>query len=254
MRVPWWGDLTAVAGLAVAGLVLAVVPLPGPIRTAALLPLLLVLPGYALSAALFRPGEITRQLRAVLSVAFSLSAAALGGLVVQLFVGLDRTVWAALLAGVTVAAAAIALDRRDAMPADSEDVRIRVPRLGAVTLAAILIATAIAGGAIALARDGVAQQRSEAHFSSLWLVPGDSSAGGPAEVGVLNHEGKAVSYRVVVREGDWTIKRWRVHLGSDQSWRAELAASAISGTAPLVARLDRGGRPYHRVSVPIGGG
>jgi uncharacterized membrane protein len=243
-----------VAGLAVAGLILAVVPLPGPVRTAALMPLILVLPGYALSATLFRPGEISRQLRAVLSVAFSLSAAALGGLVVQLFVGLDRTVWAALLAGVTVAAAAFALDRRDAMPADTEDARVRVPRLGLVTMAAILVATAIAGGAIALARDGVARQRSEAHFSSLWLVPGDPSAGEPAEVGVSNHEDKTVSYRVVIREGARTIKRWRIHLGSNQSWQAHLAASASSGAAPLVGRLDRGGVPYRRVSVPIGGG
>jgi uncharacterized membrane protein len=255
LRVPWWGDLTAAAGLAVVGLVLAVAPVSGPVRTAALLPLILVLPGYALSAALFRPGEISPQLRLVLSVAFSIGVAVLGGLVVQLFVGLDRTVWAVLLAGVTVAAAAIALDRRDAMPADSEDTRVRMPRIGVVTPAAILVAMGIAGSAIAIARDGEDRQRSQAHFSSLWLVPGDSEAGGqPVEVGVSNHEGKAVSYRLVVREGTRTVRRWRVHLESDQSWQAQLAASAISGTAPLVGQLDRGGRPYHRVSVPIGDG
>ena len=70
-RVPWWGDLTVVAGLALAGLALALIPVPGPVRTAALLPLLLILPGFAVAAVLFRPGEISGELRMVLSVALS---------------------------------------------------------------------------------------------------------------------------------------------------------------------------------------
>ena len=138
-RVPWWGDLTAVAGLALAGLALALIPVPGPVRTAAVLPLLLILPGYALAAALFRPGEISRELRMVLSVALSVGVTALGGLLVQLVVRLDRPVWAALLTGVTLLAIAIALDRRDGMSPDSEETRLRLPRIGVATVVARLL-------------------------------------------------------------------------------------------------------------------
>ncbi len=120
LSAPWWGDLTAVVGLTLVAFVVALAPVPGPARTVALLPLLLVLPGYALTCAMFLPGEIGRDLRLVLSVAFSVGVAAVGGLVVQLVIRLDRPVWVTLLALVTVVAALAALRRRDGMPADTE--------------------------------------------------------------------------------------------------------------------------------------
>jgi uncharacterized membrane protein len=254
-RVPWWADLTAVAGLSLAALVVALIPMPEPVRTVALLPLLLILPGYAVGAALFRPGEISRQLRLVLTVAFSLSATVLGGMVVQLLVGLSRPVWAATLTGITFLAAAIALDRRDAMPADSEGTRLRLPRMGIAAVAGLVAATALAGWAIALATEGVHRQLNRAHFSSLSLVAdGSSPAVQPAKVGVFDHEGRAVTYELAVRQGNRTIRRWHLALESNQTWEGQVAPTAISGTAPLIAKLDRGGEPYHRVSLPIAGG
>jgi uncharacterized membrane protein len=253
-RVPWWGDLTAVAGLALAGLALALVPVSGPVRTAALLPLLLILPGYALAAALFRPGEIGRELRVVLSIALSIAVSALGGLVVQRVVGLGRPVWAALLATVTVLATAIALVRRDAMPANSQEARLRLPRVGAASIVAMLAAMAITGGAIAIATGGVHRQLTRSHFSSLSLAPsGGSGTVPPFRVGVSNHEGRAIAYRLTVKRGAQTIRRWRFHLAANRDWEAELTATAISGTGPLAARLDRDQQPIHRVALRIGG-
>ncbi len=252
-RVPWWGDLTVVAGLALAGLALALIPVPGPVRTAALLPLLLIVPGYALAAVIFRPGEISGELRMVLSVALSIGVTVLGGLLVQLVVRLDRPVWAALLAGVTLLAVAIALRRRDAMPADSEETRLALPRIGIAAVIGVLAATAIAGWAIAIATEGVHRQLNRSHFSSLSLVPGDSSAiASPVRIGVSNHEGKAIAYRVTVKRGAQTIERWRFRLAANQDWQAQLTASAISGTGPLIGRLDGGRRPYHRVVLHLG--
>jgi Protein of unknown function (DUF1616) len=252
---PWWGDLAAVVVLALGGLVVALIPATGAVRTAALLPLVLILPGYALGAALFLPGEISRELRAVLSVAFSVAVAALGGLVVQLIFSLDRPVWAMLLAFATVLAALVALDRRDAMPAESVPPRLVLPRIGLVSVVGILVAVGVAGGAIAIATRGEHRQQSESRFSSLSLVPNGSSAiAPPVTVGVFNHEGRAVSYLVVVRRGPGTIRRWRFRLKANQDWQAQLGGSAISGRGPLIARLDRGGQPYHRVALRIGGG
>jgi uncharacterized membrane protein len=235
------------------GLVLALVPIPDPVRVAAVLPLLLILPGYALAAALFLPGEISRELRAVLSVAFSVAASVLGGLVVQLVIGLDRPVWGSLLVLVTVLAAAQALRRRDRLPVDLGVARPSPPWVGPASLAAFVAALAIAGGAIAIATGGVHRQRNASRFSSLSLVPDATSGAAPVRVEVLNHEGRSVAYRLIARRGPRTIGRWRIHLGANQDWQTQLAASAMSGKGRLIARLDRGGRPYHRVALRIRG-
>jgi len=232
--------------------VLSLTPVPGPVRAAGALPLLLFLPGYALTAALFVPGGISRELRVVLGIAFSLGAAALGGLVVQLVLRLDRPVWAALLALVTVLAAIAALRGRE----PSAD-RLRpgpgLPRIGLASLATILAAMAVAGGAIAIATQGVHRQVDRSHFTSLSLVPSDpSTTASPVRIGVSNHEGRAVAYRLVVRRWARTIQRWRFRLQANQDWEAQLPAPAVSGTDPLVAVLDRDGRPYHRVALQIG--
>jgi hypothetical protein len=251
---PWWGDLAAVVALTLAGLFVALIPVPDSARAAALLPLVLFLPGYALTAALFLPGEISRELRLVLSGAFSLAVSALGGLAVQLVIGLDRPVWAALLASATGAFALVALRRRDALPAEQERRGVGLPLRVALSLVPVLGAMAIAGWAIALATDGAHRQADRSRFSSLSLVGADPSrAPSPVRIGVLNHEGEPVAYRLVIRRGTRTIRRWRLHLGANQDWQTQLASAAIAGTGPLVGRLDRGGEPYHRVVLRLRG-
>jgi Protein of unknown function (DUF1616) len=256
LPVPPWRDLVAATGLALAGLIIAVAPLPDPVRTATLLPLFLVVPGYALAAALFMPGEISRELRAVLSVAFSFAVLVLGGVVVQLVIGLNRPVWATLITCVTAVAAVVALLRRDVtpMPADWAKSRPRLPRFGLASLAVVLAAMAIAGWAIAIATEGVHRQQDRAHFASLWLVPTDTSlTPPPVGIGVRTHQGGPADYRVTVRQGPRTIKRWRFRLDGNQEWQAALAPSEIPGTGPLIGQLNRGGRPLHRVTLQIGG-
>jgi hypothetical protein len=248
-----WRDLAAAAGLALAGLVLALIPVPSPVRAAALLPLALFVPGYALAAALFLPGEIGRDLRGVVSVAFSVGVSAIGGLTAELVVGLDRTAWAVLLASATVLAAAVAIHRRAAVEAAGSEPRPRLPRVGPVAPLAVLLAIAIAGWATASATEGVHRQASRSHFTSLWLTPRDSGEDLAATVGVQNHEGQPVTYRLTVRRGTRRIGWWRLRLGAGQEWQGQLPSSAISGAGPLVARLARGGLPYHRVSLRMEG-
>ncbi len=224
LSAPWWGDLTAVVALAVVAFVVALVPVSGPARAVALLPLLLVLPGYALTCAMFLPGEIGRDLRLVLSVAFSVGVAAIGGLIVQLVIRLDRPVWVTLLTLVTVGASLVALRRRDWMPANTERPSLRIPIVGAVSVLAMLAAVAIGGWAIAIATEGAHRQASEAHFSSLWLIPaGSAQTPQPVSVGVTNHEGRASAYQLTVTQGARTIRRWRRTLEANESWTGSAA-------------------------------
>ncbi len=255
LSAPWWGDLTAVLACTAVGFAVALSPASGPARDAVLLPLVLILPGYALTCALFLPGEIRLDLRLVLSVAFSVGVSAVGGLIVQLAIPLDRPVWATLLALVTVLASVVALRRRDGMPADTEQPTLRIPRIGVVSLLAMLAAVGIGGWAIAIATEGAHRQADDAHFSSLWLVPvGPSQTSSPVNVGVSNHEGRTAAYSLSVMRGGRTIRQWRLRLEANQDWQAQLAAEAISGAGPLTARLDHGGRRYHRVALRLGDG
>ncbi|MGH2974045.1 MAG: DUF1616 domain-containing protein [Solirubrobacterales bacterium] len=254
LSAPWWGDLTAVVGLAIVAVAVALVPISGPARAIALLPLVLVLPGYALTCAMFLPGEIGRDLRLALSIAFSVGVAAVGGLVVQLVIPLDRPVWITLLALVTVVAAAVALRRRDGMPADTDRPTLRIPIVGAFSVLGILVAVAVGGWAIAVATEGAHRQAGEARFSSLWLVP----AGAPqtphsARIGVSNREGRSTAYGLTVKQGPRIVRRWRLTLAANQSWQATLPGSAIAGGGPVIAQLDRDGLREHRVTLRPGG-
>ena len=202
LSAPWWGDLTAVVALTFVALRRGPGPGAGagahrrPPAPAARPPRL---------RADVRPVPARRDppdLRLVLSVAFSVGVAAIGGLIVQLVIRLDRPCGPRLLALVTVVAALAALRRRDGMPADTERPTLRIPIVGAISVVAMLAAVAIGGWAIAIATEGAHRQASEAHFSSLWLVPaGPARTPQPVSVGVTNHEGQTSAYQLTRHAG-----------------------------------------------------
>jgi Protein of unknown function (DUF1616) len=226
----------------------------GPLATAVSLSLVFVLPGYALSAALFPPRAIGRDLRLVLAVVLSLATLALGGLLLHLVTALGRGTFVGLLAFVTFLAAAVALKGRQGMRVARSRRRSR-PR-PAIGVALALAATiGLAGVAIAIASAGAHRQIDESHFSTLWLVPQGGGRVPPSEppvlVGIGNQEGKAVDYRLTVRQGVTEIGTWKVLLGDGQEWEISLPADALSDTGTLVASLHRFRHTYRRVSIKL---
>ena len=246
-------DLAATIVAALFAIGVALLADSGPVATVALLPLVLVLPGYALTAALFPPGTIDRDFRVVLVAALSIGVTALSGLVLQVFVDLSRGVVAASLAAVTIAAAIAAWrERRE----HHRDVATRSwPWLSAGSAVALLAAVAIAGVAIAIASGGANRQLDAPRFSALWLVPqgapGIPPNGPPVIVGVSNREGRETGYRLSVRHGRSTVGVWRLRLAAGGEWETTLAASELRGAGPLVARLDRAERAYRRVALEL---
>jgi hypothetical protein len=248
-------DLAAAMALALAALVVSLVPAPSWLRAVVVLPTALVVPGYAVSAALFLPGEIQRELRAVLSIVFSISASVLGGLLVQLVLGLDRALFATIVLLVTVGAALVAGRRRAAAPPVE---RRRPPRLRVSPLAAATLVTAalVAALAIKTATDGVHDQRARSHFSSVWMVPTGAPLSKTAPnvgVGVASHEPAPVSYRMSVSLGPTVLKDWRFRLYPEQRWTRYLVAPATAGGGRLLGRLYRDGAFYQTVSLETGG-
>ncbi|MBV9354691.1 MAG: DUF1616 domain-containing protein, partial [Chloroflexi bacterium] len=110
-------DLIVVAGVALA--LMGDAP-SGLVRTVVMVPLVLLLPGYALTAAVDPEWRFDVPERLVLTLGGSLVVATLGGLVLNWTAwGLQAGSWAALLAGTTLSASALALRRRQRVrPAD----------------------------------------------------------------------------------------------------------------------------------------
>lgn len=252
-------DLVVACALAALGLVVSLVSPGGWLQVVTLTPLVLVVPGYALAAAFFPPGFVTRDERAVLTVSFSVGAWALGGLLTQLVVGLDRVAWILLAVSITTVASAVAQARRDGLSTSpTAPVRLGGPLPAA---AAYLAAIAIAGLAVAIAAGGQSRQLSSSHFSVLWLLPqgppsgyaGDHPATQPVVVGARSHEDRALTYRLQVTRNGRTVSQWELRLKPGQRWQARLPGPAIAGGGPLVASLFRDGALYRRVALKARG-
>lgn len=229
----------------------------GALATAVSLSLVFVLPGYALSAALFPPRAIGRDLRLVLTVVLSLAALALGGLVLHLVTALGRGTFVGLLAVVTLLAAAVALKGRQGMRVGRSRLRSR-PRPSIGVALALAATIGLAAVAIAIASAGAHRQIDESHFSALWLVPQGGGQVPPNEppvlVGVGNQEGRTIDYRLAVRQGGREVGTWKMVLDDGEEWEITLPAETLRETGTLVASLHRFRHTYRRVSIKLDSG
>ena len=215
--------------------------------------LALVLPGYAIAAALFPPGGLPPAERLVYAVGFSMAATVLTGIVAQQVVDPGRVGWGLLLAAVTVGAFAVALWRRELR---GEALPGRPPRPPAVaphSLAAIVAAVALAGVAVAVASDGAHEERAKSRFTALSALPRESAGGQRVAIEVLNREGHRSAYVVRVTGDGGPLSSRRVSLADGARWRRTLPVPQISSLAPLRVELLRGGRPYRPVELQFGG-
>jgi len=222
------------------------------LQAAVLLPFALAAPGYALSAALFPRGTLSRSERAVYSFVFGLSAAALGGLIAQTLLRLGFGVWIGLLAAITLAAGAVALRRdrgwRPRRATAGEPIHVGI--LGA---AAMLASLAIAAGAIAVAVHGARAQQARQQFASLWAVPKGGPPATAIEVGVWNHA-PAARFRLELRRSGRTIRSLRLSLPGYGRWQARLPIPPGAGRDRLLIALLEDGSPrtYRTVELDPG--
>jgi hypothetical protein len=250
MRLP---DLAIACGLAVAGLLVSIADPGSWLQGAVLAPLVLVVPGYAIAAALFPPASIRSLDRVVYSFVFSLSAASVGGLALQLAFDLDRVTWLALLVSITLAASAVAHWRRARPPIQQIGTAraARLPR-SPVWAIAFLAALTITAGAIAVATGGVHEQQSRQRFASLWALPGQTAAGATSiETGVWNHGGPA-RFKLEISGGGEAIYSRALRLGPNERWSAKLRPEAPPGTEVLTVTLKHGPRPYRSLELSLG--
>ena len=190
-------DLAAVA---VAALICALVALSVPleaVRLVAAVPLCLLMPGYAITAAIFSSAPLERSKALLFSVGLSLAVLAVGALLLHLVPGGVRDAsWAALLLAIVVPGCAIAARRR------LEGLRSSPPRLprptpaqGALMLGGLLsvVAAMVLSWTPLPAKDAVG-------YTQLWMLPAEGRGGPGVEVGVINAEPDRFIYRLEILE------------------------------------------------------
>ncbi len=245
-------DLALTSAAAVASFALSLLASGGLPKAIVLTPLVLFLPGYALSAAMFLPGKTTPEERLVYAVGMSVGAAVLSGLLWQLLLGLDRFAWTLLLTAITLIACGVAQSRRIASPMRKTELP-GFPRLGWLTSLAIVAAIALAGVAVNTATEGIEDQRGMSHFSALWIVPAEGE-NGALEIGIWNHLGTEHDYRLLVDEEGRVLRNRPLRLGPHQRLQMtiatpQLTTSEMPGRGRVVATLYKDGVPYRRVEI-----
>jgi uncharacterized membrane protein len=226
--------------VAVVTLVAAALAFIAPASNSALriwtLPLVFILPGYALTAALFVERQPELLVRVVFWLGLSVVVVILGGVVLNLTpAGMHAGSWALFLASVTLGACVMVLIRRkeQGMPPMG---LLRTGHSGLPFFKALVLGLAalIVCGAIVLSITDALQQP-YAGFTQLWILPENGSAGAKDSVrlGVSNMESTATAYHLVVDMDGKMVKQWAtIDLQQYKQWQATLALPPSGHTGP----------------------
>jgi uncharacterized membrane protein len=262
-------DLTIVTGAtAFCALTALLVPLEA-VRLAAAAPLCLVLPGYAITSAVFAPSPLERPLALLLCVGLSLTTLATGALVLHLLPGGVRgPSWAALLFVVVLVGCAVAARRR---PPSGRVAPHSLPRVWRFRLPSSAVRLRRADGALlaagaicafaALALSWMTLPAENAvGYTQLWMLPAEGPASAGVRVGVVNAEPDPLGYRLEVRQEGGeapVVSRFRIGPGDDVTRFVEVRAPRADEPVRVTARLYRRDIPegvYRRVSAWVPGG
>lgn len=254
-------DIFAVIAITIVAAVLALlVPADIVLIRILTLPLVLVLPGYALTSALFPNRSLGVPERLVFSLGLSLAVVILGGLALNWTpFGLRASSWAVLLSGITLGASAVALVRQQEQSMSAPG-WLRVGNVGFTLRRGLLLglAAAIVCGAVAVSIIG-AERQPHPGFTQLWILPaGGANAEDVVHLGVSNMESTAMEYRLDVNVDSKVVKEWpSIDLEPHEKWEATLVLlpTGSAGTARVEADLYRADAPttiYRHVVLWLG--
>jgi uncharacterized membrane protein len=187
--------------------------------------LVLVLPGYAVVAALPLDRTLATAERALATLGASLAVVALSGVVLNITPwGLQTASWTALLGGITLLACAVAAWRRWRGPAV-----VRYPavlRVAARDVLLCALALLVAGGALGVARYGALHQ-SVHGFTQMWLLPQGHGNRHALSIGLRNMEDRTMTYRLQLKAGGAVVfERPSLTLRPSQTWQRTITVPA----------------------------
>jgi len=261
---PKFRDLVLVSLLAPAALLLTLFDLDNTILRALLgLPLVLILPGYALTAALFPDDTLAGTDRVVFTLGLSLGSTILGGFVLNwLPWGLHPDSWVVLLTFLTLGGSIIAFARRyllalSASPRTEPEADPPMHRspIGLSVGHGMLfgLSTLVVVGAVVLARTEAAQHP-PADVIQLWMLL-DATADTPeVRLGINSFGAADGTFRLQLQQEGYILQEWpALEIMPGQRWETTVTLrEQQSGDGPVEARLYRQGAPreiYRQVSL-----
>ncbi len=242
-------DLTIVTALVVIAVGLALAGIDFlPLRFLFGLPLVLILPGYALVAAFAGP-TLGAAERLVLIIGLSLATTALGGILLNMTPwGLQAGSWAILLGTVTLVGGAVALWRRRTSPDQARPFNFN-PGFNPRQLALLGAAMVVVVIALGVARFGVEDQSPT--LTQFWMIPGETNPSS-LRLGVISTEAPTSKFRLQLESEGKVIQevatieltpgeRWEktVELSAEQSPKGKLEAKLYKLDSQGVATLYR---------------
>lgn len=238
-------DLVGAAVVASAAILLVLLDVVNPVlRTVFGAPLVLLLPGYTLAAALFPNHTLRGPERVVLSLGVSLVVTALLGFVLNLSpAGLTPVAWVVWLGSLTLAASGVAMLRRPGyLRLDRPPVYTGLDLGSGVLfgLAALLVILSLQA-----VRSAALQQDASDTFTELWVLPNGDAASNALRIGVHNVEGRTLSYGVKVVTGDTTLNEWpSITLQPAETWQVlNPLPNSVDTTEPVEVFLYRVDQP-----------
>ncbi len=205
--------------------------------------LVLVLPGYALSAALLP--SLVGTARLLCSLGLSLVVSVLGGLALNTTPwGLRPLPWALWLGGLSLVSAVVALRRVTEEKGTGEGTSPELwrPRLTPASVIGFAAAAMVVGLAVSLAFQSTSVGAPT--FTQLWAIPTHGNNQYSLEIGVRNLEDAPVTYQVVVAEGGETLAAWdSITLKPGEDWTDRVGPMAAAPTVPLEVQLYRSSSP-----------
>jgi uncharacterized membrane protein len=219
------------------------------VRAIMSLPLVIVLPGYAITAAVFPKGTLGVPERLLFSMGTSLALAILCGLLLNWTPwGFQVGAWLVLLCGTTLLASLVAQIRQrraHAVARTSAHIGLDVRQGLLLSMAVLLI-----GAAVWMARTP-APQKGLQGYTMLWMLP-DVAGKHAVRLGVRSKEFDTTNYRLRVQVNDQTVREWpSIQLGPNEQWEETIELSMEQLDAGEVEaalyRLDSPGSVYRYV-------
>lgn len=287
-------DLLLATTLALANIAWAFLPYHLPaIGTTLALPLIFIVPGYTITAALFHRRSLDTSYRLLLSLGISISIVIIGGLLLNaLPAGLHPSSWSLFLACLTlVFAALVAYLRRKTEPLASPTYASRltplpgiastpdnaasaptpqveptprtvpISRVASTRLQAWLVcalALLVVAFSLVFSASSVAQQP-HAGFTQFWLLPSNQPGADCAvQLGIQSDEAITETYRVAMTANGAAINTWpSIQLTPHQQWNQSVTIRPIQpGPLSIEARLSLVKTPdvvYREVHITIYG-
>jgi hypothetical protein len=227
----------------------------GGLRVIFAVPLTLILPGYAIVAAVFASRPLDWPERLPLTLGVSLACLALSSIVLNYTPGgIHGLPWALILVLVVFLACRSAARRRGRVRRRRKPAPLRLPKLRPSPAAALLGVGALAMTAAALIlAQGTFENDRASGYTQLWIAP-PKPTDVSAEVGVTSEQQQTRGYRLVVEvEGQASPVIENFELEPDETHRTTIESESGS-SVEVEAKLYLRSRPdaaYRRVSTVL---